>query len=125
MINSSGEVDPLAANSENGMNWRPYSLVDVRWLPLPDSLAYPTRTAFGTTGFREVVGIGGIFSVYVVVESGTAGPGLEQPAELYALVGGMSDRLPEIGSRFFLTTGTTTLAECTTVGRGDGDPAGS
>jgi hypothetical protein len=98
---------------------RPYALVDVRWLPLPASLRYPTTEAFGLTGYREEDGPSGLFSVYVRTLGGRPGVGVVQCAKLYALVDAMRPRLPEIGKKFMLTAGATVVAECSTRGRGE------
>lgn len=99
---------------------RPYALVDIRWLPLPASLHYPVVRNFGSTGYREQDGPSGLFSVYVkLLGSVRPGPGVEQKARLYALVEGLQGRLPMIGTRFMLSTGTTLVAECLTRDRGE------
>lgn len=101
-------------------NRRPYALVDLRWLPLPTSLHYPATRAFGSTGYREQDGPPGLFSVYVkLLGSVRPGPGVEQPARLYALVDALRERLPQIGTKFMISTGTTVVAECLTLDRGE------
>jgi len=99
---------------------RKYALVDLRWLPLPTSLKYPDAHAFGSTGYREEDGPVGLFSVYVkILGGGRPGAGVEQSAKLYALVEPMDGRLPQIGTKFLISTGTTLVAECVTRGRGE------
>jgi hypothetical protein len=98
---------------------RAYALIELRWLPLPAALKYPEMPAFGFTGYRETDGPAGLFSVYVKTLDGEAGAGKVQSAKLYALVDAMGDRLPEIGTRFLLSTGTTVVAEGTTRDRGE------
>jgi hypothetical protein len=101
---------------------RPYALIDIRWLPLPASLKYPGTPEFGLTGYREADGPAGIFSVYVKTLDGEPGAGKTQSAKLYALAEELRERLPEIGARFFLSTGTTVVAECVTRDRGEEEP---
>ena len=98
---------------------RPYALVDIRWLALRASLKYPATRGFGSTGYREADGPAGLFSVYVQTLDGDPGAGNTQTAKLYALVDAMRDRLPEIGEKFFLSTGASVVAECTTRDRGE------
>jgi|GEM_PF-2976504 len=101
---------------------RQYALIEVRWLPLPASLKYPATPGFGLTGYRETDGPAGLFSVYVKTLGGEPGPGNVQSAKLYALAEAMRDRLPEIGAKFLLSTGTTVVAECVTTDRGEEEP---
>jgi hypothetical protein len=88
-------------------------------MPLPASLKYPGTSRFGLTGYRESDGPTGIFSVYVKTLEGEPGVGKTQPAKLYALAEEMQGRLPKIGEKFLLSTGTTVVAECVTRDRGE------
>jgi hypothetical protein len=101
---------------------RPYALIDIRWVPLPASLKYPGTPGFGLTGYREADGPTGIFSVYVKTLEGEPGPSTTQRAKLYALMEEMQGRLPEIGGKFLLSTGTTVVAECVARDRGEEEP---
>ena len=56
-------------------NRTPYALIDIRWLPLPAFLKYPSTPEFGLTGYRESDGPGGIFSVYLKTLDGEPGAG--------------------------------------------------
>lgn len=97
-----------------------YAIVDINWLPLPASLHYPVTRSFPTTGYREVDGPSELFSVYVTLLSDVQpGPGVVQSARIYPLVDEMRDRLPLVGTKFFLSTGTTVVAECMTQDRGE------
>ncbi len=100
---------------------RKYALVDIQWLPLPSWLKYPAGAEFGLTGYREADGPAGMFSVYVKRLGGDLGAGSVQAAKLYALAEAMCDRLPQIGTKFMLTTGSTIVAECSTRSRGEDD----
>lgn len=102
---------------------RPYVLIDIHWLPLPASLKYPATRAFGSTGYREADGSAGLFSVYVETLTGTPGAGKVQSAKLYAGADAMRSALPEIGSKFFLSTGPTVVAECIARDRAEEDAA--
>jgi|SRR5579859_3571747 len=101
---------------------RPYALIDIRWMPLPAFLTYPGTQEFGLTGYCEADGPDGIFSVYVKTLDGKPGPGETQSAKLYALAEDLRDRLPKIGEKFLLSTGTTVVAECVTRDRGEEEP---
>jgi len=101
---------------------RPYALIDIHWLPLPASLKYPATRAFGSTGYREADGPAGLFSVYVETLTGAAGAGNVQSAKLYAAADAMHESLPEVGSKFFLSTGPTDVAECIVRDRGEEEP---
>ena len=100
---------------------RPYVLIDIHWLPLPASLKYPTKGAFGGTGYREADGPAGLFSVYVQTLTGVPGAGNVQSAKLYAIADAKRSALPEIGSKFFLSTGLTVVAECIARDRAEED----
>jgi hypothetical protein len=102
---------------------RPYVLIDIRWLPLPSSLKYPAKRAFGSTGYREADGPAGLFSVYVETLTGAPGAGNVQSAKLYAGADSMRSSLPEIGSKFFLSTGPTVVAECIARDRAEEEAA--
>jgi hypothetical protein len=91
-------------------------------MPLPAFLKYPGTAGFGLTGYREVDGPVGIFSVYVKTLDGEQAAGKMQSAKLYALVEQMEGRLPGIGEKFLLTAGTTVVAECVTRDRGEEEP---
>jgi hypothetical protein len=103
-------------------NRRPYALIDIRWMPLTASLKYPGTPGFGLTGYREADGPTGIFSIYVKTLDGEPGAGRMQSAKLYALAEELQGRLPEIGQKFLLSTGTTVVAECMTRDRGEEEP---
>ena len=64
-------------------------------------------------------GPAGIFSVYVKTLDGEQEEDKTQSAKLYALVEDVRDRLPVIGEKFLLSTGTTVAAECMTRDRGE------
>jgi hypothetical protein len=102
----------------------PFSDVELRWRSLPAGLHYPSTPAFALVGFREGDGPAGAFSVYVKRELVVNEAHVPQMAKLYALVSEMRGRLPEIGSRFYLTTGTTIVADCVTLNRGEEDSQG-
>lgn len=44
---------------------RKHAVVSVSWLSLPPALTYPIANKFTTTGYREIDGPEGIFSVHL------------------------------------------------------------
>lgn len=97
----------------------PFRVVELQWRPLPPSLHYPSTPAFALAGFRETRGPADTFSVYVKRAAAINEPGVVQPAKLFALADEMQSRLPEIGDRFLLVAGTTVVADCKVVDRGE------
>jgi hypothetical protein len=99
-----------------------FALVNLRWLDVVPPLQLPRTQAFGTTGFREADGPGGLFSIYVVLLDERPTPERDQQAKVFVLLPQMEERLPKIGERFIITVGIAPVAEAVAVGRGRGSP---
>ena len=89
----------------------PFVKVELRWRPRTKGVSYPSRSEVGMTAYRKVDGIDGLFSVYVKMLSGSAGPNETQTAKVFALHGPMAERLPKLGEILVLTAGSTPVAE--------------
>jgi hypothetical protein len=102
----------------NRSNSRKFALVEVKWTNDPASMPLPQGPQFAGTGYNKRDGIKGLFSVWIEFTDWAGHAQRSKTARLFALAKDMEFSLPQRGETFILTSGTTPVAECKVLDRG-------
>ncbi len=100
-----------------------YAVVRLKLLPVEQgSSRLPVGKTVAVTGYRASYGISDLFSVVLVSTDSDDMPKQDGGiVKLYPLMPQMESRLPEVGSTFILTDGSTPVAACQVLECGE-DP---